>query len=123
MRKLIHSKFELDLTPFKVSDTEENNWFSDSFFTKYSFPFNIDLTEDLDVAFDFISFYNSSPQTYYELLYIHNNRIEKAIFEIESYQDNLSASLRFGFEQLPSFDKKLSELSLDKFDLPAGTTI
>lgn len=123
MRKLIHSKFELDLTPFKVSDTEENNWFSDSFFTKYSFPFNIDLTEDLDVAFDFISFYNSSPQTYYELLYVHNNRIEKAIFEIESYQDNLSASLRFGFEQLPSFDKKLSELSLDKFDLPAGTTI
>jgi hypothetical protein len=30
---------------------------------------------------------------------------------------------RFGYEQLPSFDKKLSELSLDKFDLPSGTTI
>lgn len=123
MRKLIHSKFELDLTPFKISDTEENNWFSDSFFTKYSFPFDIDLTDDLDIAFDFISFYNSSPQTYYELLYVHNNRIEKAIFEIESHQEKLSSTLRFGFEQLPSFDKKLSELSLDKFDLPEGTTI
>jgi hypothetical protein len=50
MRKLIHSKFELDLSPFKISDTEENNWFSDSFFTKYSFPFGVDLTDDLDVA-------------------------------------------------------------------------
>ena len=123
MRKLTHSKFELDLSPFKISDTEENNWFSDSFFTKYSFPFDIDLTDDLDIAFDFILLYNSDPQTYYELLYIHNNRIEKAIFEIESHQDKLSATLRFGFEQLPSFDKKLSELSLDKFDLPIGTSI
>ena len=123
MRKLIHSKFELDLTPFKISDTEENNWFSDSFFTKYSFPFNIDLTEDLDVAFGFISFYNSNPETYFELIYVHNNKIEKAIFEIESHQDKLSTTVRFGFEQLPSFDKKLSELSLDKFDLPAGTSI
>ena len=123
MRKLIHSKFELDLTPFKVSDTEENNWFSDSFFTKYSFPFTIDLTDDLDIAFEFISLYNSNPQTYYELIYVHNNKIEKAVFEIESHQEKLSTTLRFGFEQLPSFDKKLSELSLDKFDLPAGTTI
>jgi hypothetical protein len=123
MRKLIHSKFELDLSPFKISDTEENNWFSDSFFTKYSFPFGVDLTDDLDVAFDFISFYNSNPQTYYELLYVHNDKIETAIFEIESHQDKLSCTTRFGYEQLPSFDKKLSELSLDKFDLPSGTTI
>jgi hypothetical protein len=123
MRKLIHSKFELDLSIYKISDTEENNWFSDSFFTKYSFPFEIDLIEDLDVAFDFISQYNTNPQTYYELLHVHNNKIEKAIFEIESHQEKLSAKVRFGFEQLPSFDKKLSELSLDKFDLPSGTTI
>ena len=123
MRKLTHSKFELDLTPFKISDTEDNNWFSDSFFTKYSFPFDIDLTEDLDIAFDFISFYNSNPQTYYELIYVHNNKIEKAVFEIESHQVKLTATVRFGFEQLPSFDKLLSELSLDKFDLPVGITI
>ncbi|MBX9886708.1 MAG: hypothetical protein K2Y30_02085 [Flavobacteriaceae bacterium] len=123
MRKLIHSKFELDLSPFKISDTEDNNWFSDSFFTKYSFPFDIDLTEDLDQAFGFISFYNSSPETYFELLYVHNNKIEKAIFEVEAYQDKLTTTVRFGFEQLPSFDKLLSELSLEKFDLPVGTTI
>lgn len=123
MRKLIHSSFELDLSNYKVSDTEENNWFSDSFFTKYTFPFEIDLVDDLDIAFGFISLYLSNPQTYYELLYVHNNKIESAIFEIESHQDKLSCNVRFGFEQLPSFDKKLSELSLDKFTLPPGTTI
>lgn len=123
MRKLIHSKFELDLSPFKVSDTEENNWFSDSFFTKYSFPFEIDLTDDLDIALEFISQYNTNPQTYFELKYVHNNQIEDAILEAESLQEKLSLTLRFGFEQLPSFDKTLSELSLEKFDLPSGTTI
>lgn len=123
MRKLIHSRFELDLSTFKISDTEENNWFSDSFFTKYSFPFDIDLTDDLDVAFDFISLYNTNPQTYFQVKYVHNNQLEDAIFEIESHQDKLSCTLRFGFEQLPSFDKKLSELSLDKFALPEETDI
>lgn len=124
MRKLIHSKFELDLSRFKISDTEENNWFSDNFFTKYSFPFEIDLIDDLDIAFGFISEYNSeNVETYFDLLYIHNDKIEKAVLEIESYQERLSCTLRFGFEQLPSFDKQLSELSLDKFTLPSGTTI
>ena len=124
MRKLIHSKFELDLSNFKVSDTEENNWFSDSFFVKFSFPFDIDLIEDLDIAFGFISQYNAeNVETYFDIKYVHNDKIEDAILEIESYQEKLSCTLRFGFEQLPSFDKKLSELSLDKFLLPDGTTI
>ncbi|WP_395058230.1 hypothetical protein [Flavobacterium sp.] len=124
MRKLIHSKFELDLSNFRISDTEENNWFSDVFFTKYSFPFEIDLTDDLDVAFGFISLYNSSSrETYYELKYVHGDKIEDAVFEIEQHQTKLSCTLRFGFEQLPSFDKKLSELSLQKLALPSGTDI
>lgn len=124
MRKLIHSRFELDLSNFKISDTEENSWFTDNFFTKYSFPFEIDLEDDIDAALGFISQYNSDAvDTYHDVKYIHGDRIEDAIFEVESYQNKLSCTLRFGFEQLPSFDKKLSELSLDKFDLPSGTTI
>jgi hypothetical protein len=124
MRKLIHSSFELDLSPFKISDTEENNWFSDSFFLKYSFPFEIDLEDDLDVAFGFISQYNSDQvETYFDLLYVHGDSIEKAVLEIESHQEKLSCVLRYGFEQLPSFDKKLSELSLENFYLDSGETI
>lgn len=124
MRKLIHSRFELDLSNFKISDTEENSWFADTFFTKYSFPFEIDLEDDIDAALGFISQYNSDAvDTYHDVKYVHGDRIEDAIFEVESFQNKLSCTLRFGFEQLPSFDKKLSELSLDKFELPSGTTI
>jgi len=123
MRKVTHSKFELDLSQFKISDTEENSWFSDSFFTKYSFPFDIDLVDDLNVALDFIEHHNSSPELYYEVMYTHNNFISKAIFEVEQLQQKLTCTLRFGFESLPSFGKKLSELSLQKLVLPSGTTI
>lgn len=124
MRKLIHSSFELDLTHFQISDTEENSWFSDSFFLKYSFPFEIDLIEDLDIAFGFISQYNSDNlKTYFDLKYIHDNNIEEAVLEIESIEEKLSCTLRYGYEQLPSFDKKLSELSLEKVVLDPGVTI
>jgi hypothetical protein len=123
MRKLIHSKFELDLSQFKLSDTEENNWFSDSFFAKYSFPFEIDLTAEWDVVFGFISFYNTSPETYYEVKYFDNNKIEDAVFVIESAKDKMSCVLRFGLEQFPNWDTKLADLPLDNFTLPTGTTI
>jgi hypothetical protein len=124
MRKLIHSSFELDLSPFKISDTEENNWFSDNFFLKYSFPFEIDLEDDLDIAFGFISQYNSeNVQTYFDLQYVHGDKIEIAVLEVESILEKLSCVLRYGFEQLPSFDKKLSDLSLEKKLLPTGMNI
>jgi hypothetical protein len=124
MRKLIHSSFELDLSTFKISDTEENNWFSDGFFLKYSFPFEIDLTDDLDIAFGFISQYNSQEiKTYFDLQYVHGDRIETAVLEVESDLEKLSCVLRYGFEQLPSFDKKLSDLSLENFYLASGITI
>lgn len=124
MRKLIHPKFELDISGFELSDNEENNWFSDSFFSKYSFPFDIDLTNEIDAATGFISQFNSSnTETYFEVKYVHDNTIEDAVFEVEAYEKTLSCIVRYGFEQLPSFDKKLSELSLDKFDLPDGSNI
>ena len=124
MRKLIHSSFELDLSNYKLSVVRENFWFSDGFFTKYSFPFELDLTDELDAALGFISRYNSSDiQTYIECKYYHNNTIEDAILEIEQNQDKVSCVVRFGYDQLPNFEKKLSELPLDKFELAPGITI
>lgn len=123
MRKIIHSSFELDLSPFKISDTEENSWFFDTFFTKYSFPFDIDLENDLEIASSFINMFNTTGITYFELKYCHQNKIEDAIFEIEQQQQKLSCSLRFGIEALPSFGKKLSELSLQKLQFHQGQTI
>ena len=37
MRKLIHSNFELDISTFKITDTEENPWFLDEIPLKFTF--------------------------------------------------------------------------------------
>jgi hypothetical protein len=123
MRKLIHSKFELDLSTFKLTDVQQNSWFADGFFTQYSFPFEIDLVQDLDIATDFISLYNSLPTTFFKCKYVHNDEIQDCEFEITEIGEKLSCTITYGFEQLPSFEKKLSELSLQTFDLPAQTSI
>ena len=123
MRKIFNDRFTMNLSNLKISDTEENSWFSDNFFTKYTFPFEIDLTEEMDIALDFISLYNTAPSTLYNCKYSHNDKIEDAVLEIIEVTDRLICELRFGLEFLPSFDKSIRELTLEKFDLPEGETI
>lgn len=124
MKKLIHSDWELDLTPFKISETEENSDFNDNLFSKISLPFEIDLTLDLDKNFGFISSYNTSPQTLYNVKFQDGDIISDAIFEIlEENNGKLQCNYEFGLDEFPSWDKKLSELSLHDFDLPEGINI
>lgn len=124
MRKLIHSNWEIDLSNFKITDSVQNSVFSDSFFTVYTFPFDIDLTDDLDKAFGFISSYLTNPQTYYECQYFENNKIHPAKFEIlETDNNTLQCQFEYGFENISTWDKKLAELSLHEFDLPTGVSI
>lgn len=124
MRKIIHSKFEIDLSNLKLTDTQQNSMFTDGFFSKITFPFEIILTDELEQQFDFISDYNTSVDTIYEVIYVHNAKQEKAKLEITQIIGvKMSAVLQYGFDEYPSFSKKLSELSLDNFDLPVGTDI
>lgn len=120
MRKVIHSNFELDLSNKKMTDISENPVFSDKFSAKYSYPIEIDLDDNLDTAFGFISFYNSSePLTFIDVMYNHNNVLSPAILEVEEVQgQKLQVTISWGFEEFPSFNKKLVELSLDKFEVP-----
>lgn len=123
MRKLIHSDFEIDLSNYKITDTEENPWFLDEIPLKVTFPFEIDLDDETDKNFGFISSFNAQPETLYPLKFQDNNDIQDAELEIEEVNGKkLSVSFRAGLDQLPSWDKKLSELSLDNFEL-VGQTI
>lgn len=119
MRKVIHSNFQLDLSSKKITDISENPIFSDKFSTKYSYPIEIDLEDDLDIAFGFISFYNSStPLTYIDVTYVHNDVLSPAILEVEQIQGRkMQITISWGFEEFPSWNKKLSELPLDKFEV------
>jgi hypothetical protein len=113
MRKFIHSDFEIDLSPLSITDTAENPWFNGSYFAKYSYPFTLPLTPDNDRAFGYISHYNSSgTETLFEGIYIHGNTMEKAILELEELQKEMSLTIRYGLDDFPNFDKKLSELPL-----------
>jgi hypothetical protein len=113
MRKFIHSSFELDLSNYKITDTAENPWLTGTYFAKYSYPFNIDLDDELDQALGFLSHYNSvDSETIFEGIYVHGNIMEKAVLEIEEIDTILSVTLRYGFDEFPNFKKKLAELPL-----------
>jgi len=115
MHKIIYSSFELDLTPFEITTVEENHWFSDQFFTKYSFPFDIKLIEALIKVFgNLLDDNNVVLETYFEVLYVEGNKIETAVLEINSQKGLiLNAKIRYGFDELPNWDKKLAELPLE----------
>jgi uncharacterized ubiquitin-like protein YukD len=118
MRKLIHSDFEIDLSNYKITDVDSNPWFLDELTLKMAFPFTMELSEENDVFFGFISSYNTVPETIYNLLYAHGNQMEQAEMEIEELSDDkLSCTFTYGYDQIPSWEKKLSELPLDKFVL------
>ncbi|OIQ22063.1 MAG: hypothetical protein BM557_01405 [Flavobacterium sp. MedPE-SWcel] len=113
MRKFIHSSFEIDLSVYEITDTAENPWFTENYFAKYSYPFEIPLTDKYNNAMGFIDTINSkSNETLFEGVYVHDNVMEKAILEIEEYEQALSVTLRYGLEDFPNFKKKLSELQL-----------
>jgi len=116
MHKIIHPNFELDLSSYKISIVEENYWFSNRFFTKYSFPFTFEITDDLIEAFgDLLDDNAKFIETKFDVVYCFGDTMETAVFEIESQIDRkVTSTFRYGFDELPNFDKKLSELPLEE---------
>lgn len=118
MHKIISKKFEIDLSDIDITINEQNSWFSDRFFTKYSYPFSFVATADLNSKLGDVLSYNSLSETSIDCEYVYYNQIEKALLIIENVEgDVVTASLRYGFEDFPNFDKKLSELNLESFSV------
>ncbi|WP_271407386.1 hypothetical protein [Tenacibaculum soleae] len=115
MHKIVNDQFELDLTNYQLSLVEENKWFTNNSFTKFSFPFSIYLTDELIKVFGyFLDDRNIFLKTTFDVFYFFGDKKERAIFEIESQVGKtLDATLRFGFDELQNWDKKLSELPLE----------
>lgn len=114
----IHDKFELDISNFELIWIEENTWFKDEFFLNSSFPFEID--------YSFHPFFEKYKHLNFALLefafqgkLIKDGKIENAILEIDSAEEKLQMTIRYGIEALSNWTKKLSELTLDVV-LPNG---
>lgn len=117
--KLILSQLELDLSNYEFTFIEENNWIKDNTVSKYTFPVEIELTNEEDEALGNISEENLTE--YVTLLdgqfYVFGE-VHDAVFEIESIIGrNLVGQIRYGLEEFPNFNKRLSELPLYKEDL------
>ncbi|MGJ8760407.1 MAG: hypothetical protein ACSHXA_07655 [Polaribacter sp.] len=119
MHKIIFDTFEFDLSPYDISTVEDNHWFSDEFFTKYSFPFNFKLTDELLVVFgDLLDDNAKFIKTEYNVKYVLGNQMESCVFEIESQIGlEITSTYRYGFDEFPNFNKELTELPLEESEV------
>jgi hypothetical protein len=118
MRKFTASSFEIDLSNYQITENEENTWFTNKFFTKFTFPFNLPLNQNTIEIFNFINLTNLvSYETVFEGFYTSYNKRYTAKLVIEEIIDTVQCVLYYGFEDYPNYDKKLSELPLEIVDL------
>lgn len=119
MHKIITSDFEIDLSGYNISIQEENSWFSDTFFTKYSYPFDLLITDEINKSLgDMLSYDSRSGKYYIECQYVFYDQIHPALLIVEQIVRNVaSVSLKYGMDEFPNFQKKLNELDLEKKDV------
>lgn len=117
--KLILSQLEIDLSNFEFSFVEENNWLKENTISKYTYPGEIELTPEQDAALGNISEQNlASYETLLDAMFYVFGEAHEAVFEIETIiGKTLIFQIRYGLEEFPNFNKRLSELILEKFNL------
>lgn len=120
---ILHSRFKLNLVDTSFTMIEENNWFTDQLFSKYTYPISKILTDEEDAALEFITELNAQGvNTIYDVLFYVLDQEHQAVMEIEVIQGSkIEFQIRYGFEDFPNFEKKLAQLPLHKFDLESET--
>jgi hypothetical protein len=117
--KLILSNLELDLSNYEFTLIEENNWLKENTISKYTYPGEIELTNEQDAALGNISEQNLSEyNTLLDAMFYVLGEEHEAVFEIQSIIGrNLVFQIRYGLEEFPNYNKRLSELPLYQQDL------
>lgn len=118
--KFYTEKGVLDLSNVQFSTQEENSMMSDRIFTKFFFPFEVDIDDSFFHAFgDYLSDESWDVDVVVDGLLFHENKTFKAKLTIENTEGNvLTGQIDYGLEEIPNFEKKLSELPLEKFPVP-----
>ncbi|MFC4688678.1 hypothetical protein ACFO4P_17180 [Epilithonimonas pallida] len=115
--KFYSDTFVLDLSKQKMNLQENNSRFNDKSFTKFTFPFEVNV-EDQFVHYigDYASKENTGLPNILNGWFHHENKISEAKLTIITIQGNkLIGQIDYGLEDIPNYDKKLSELPLAKF--------
>lgn len=115
----VSSSFTLDLRNIKVTYVDQSPRFKDSFFTKYSFPFDFKMDRDLKVQMgNYTALEAVNLKSKHEGYHVFEGKINSAVLEIiEVNGETVRAQIDSGLDELPNFEKKLSELPLEKFNV------
>lgn len=111
---------ELDLSEIKISMQESNSKVSDQKFSKFMFPFEIMASQEFIKNYgDYVSYETTGLQNMISGFLSLEGKVHEAKLFIQDIQGlEITAQIDFGFEELPNFDKKLSELNLEEFEVP-----
>ena len=111
---------KLDLSKQKFSIQENNAKVSDSQFTKIIFPFSLPVSEEiLNSIGDIINHAATDVETVIDCKLEHEGRVHDAKFEILGNEGSYAEiQIDYGFDELPNWTKKLSELPLENFSVP-----
>ncbi|MBO2546128.1 hypothetical protein J0871_17055 [Salegentibacter sp. BDJ18] len=116
--KFTTDQFDLDLYGKNLNIVKENHWFTDQFFSQYSFPFQFNIEDDLNTKLGFITDFSSSNsrKTFDGYLQLFGEEHEAKLIIGRCQGKMVQGKIKFGFEDFPNFEKKLSELPLHKED-------
>lgn len=111
---------KLDLSKQKFSIQENNAKVSDSQFTKIIFPFTLPISEEiLNSIGDIINHAATDVETVIDCKLEHEGKVHDAKLEILGNEGLYAeAQIDYGFDELPNWTKKLSELPLENFSVP-----
>lgn len=117
--KIVNDDFSLDISSQPISIQEENSKVNDKLFSKFMFPFTIPLDANAIAALgDYASYESVNNLTDVDCWVENEDRVHRAKLEVLSVKGKmLTGQVDFGLEELPNFNKKLSELPLQKFSV------
>lgn len=109
--KIYTEKSVLDLSNEKLSIQENNSKVSDQFFTKFLFPFEVKITENIIEEFgDYLSYDSFNLNKIIPCKAEIEGNFQDAKLEILKVEGNtLVGQLDFGFDEIPNFDKPLKD--------------
>lgn len=118
--RITAEKFSLDITNQQLTLQEENSRFSDRMFSKFSFPFTVEVNEEiLNAIGDYTSHDVTVIQKEIPVWIENEDKISAGKLNLMSAIGNkLTGQLDFGIEEVPNFSTKLNELTWLKMDVP-----
>ena len=114
--RFIGDKVNLDLSRTKLTIQESNSMVNDKMFTKFTFPYTQEVDEEVIYQLgDIISYEAQIENEIKGFFYIENKTSEAVNYITDIEGTEVTGQIDYGLDDVPNFNKKLSELPLENF--------